>query len=59
MATFMMQCLGCGTVVKNPRTVQYMYEKCDVCLKSQLQQEERAIDTYLHERALKELEANA
>jgi hypothetical protein len=59
MYTFMMQCLGCGAVVKNPRTVQYMYEKCDVCLKSQLEQEERAIDTYLHERALKELEANA
>lgn len=59
MYTFMMQCLGCGTVVKNPRTVQYMYEKCDVCLKSQLEQEERAVDTYLHERAVKELEANA
>jgi hypothetical protein len=59
MYTFMMQCLGCGIVVKNPRTVQYMYEKCDVCLKSQLEQEERAMDTYLHERAVKELEANA
>jgi hypothetical protein len=59
MYTFMMQCLGCGIVVKNPRTVQYMYEKCDVCLKSQLEQEERAIDTYLHDRAEKELEANA
>jgi hypothetical protein len=55
----MMQCLGCGAVVKNPRTVQYMYEKCDVCLKSQLEQEERAIDTYLHEQALKKLESNA
>jgi len=59
MATLMMQCLGCGAVVKNPRTVHYMYEKCDVCLKSQLEQEERAIDTYLHDRAEKELEANA
>jgi hypothetical protein len=55
----LMQCLGCGTVVKNPRTMNYMYEKCNVCLETQLEQENRAIDVYLHDRAEKELEQNA
>jgi len=55
----LIQCLGCGSMVQNPRTMNYMYEKCDVCLKSQKIQEERAIDTYLHGEAEKKREANA
>jgi hypothetical protein len=55
----LIQCLGCGGMVENPRTMNYMYEKCDVCLKSQKIQEERAIDTYLHGEAEKKREANA
>jgi hypothetical protein len=55
----LMQCLGCAVMVKNPRTMNYMYEKCNVCLESQLEQENRAIDTYLDQEAEKELDNHA
>jgi len=59
MSTFLMQCLGCGTMVRDPRTMNYMYEKCDMCLKTHKEQEEKAIDMYLDQRAVQELENNA
>jgi hypothetical protein len=51
-----MQCLGCGIVVTNPRTMNYMYEKCDFCTDKQKEMEERAIDSYLHAEAERKLE---
>ena len=56
--TILMQCLGCGTVVKNPKVMNYMYEKCDVCADKQRELEEKAIDTYLHQEAEKKLGHN-
>lgn len=53
--TVLMQCLGCGTVVKNPRIMNMMYEKCDICTEKQRDQEEKAIDTFLHQEAEKKL----
>jgi hypothetical protein len=46
-------------MVKDPRTMNYMYEKCDMCLKSHKEQEEKAIDMYLDQRAEQELDSNA
>jgi len=57
--TILMQCLGCGTVVTNPRTMNYMYEKCDFCVDKQREIEERAIDSYLHAEAERKLEQDA
>jgi hypothetical protein len=36
-----------------------MYEKCDFCTAKQKEQEERAIDTFLHQEAERKLENNA
>ena len=57
--TILMQCLGCGMVVTNPKVMNYMYEKCDFCTDKQREQEERAIDTFLHQEAEKKRDANA
>lgn len=57
--TVLMQCLGCGTVVTNPRIINMMYEKCDFCTDKQRQMEERAIDTFLHAEAERKLDSNA
>ena len=57
--TIVMQCLGCGATVTNPRTINYMYEKCDYCALRQKEQEEKAIDTFLHAEAERKLESNA
>jgi hypothetical protein len=57
--TILMQCLGCGIVVTNPRAMNYMYEKCDFCTDKQKEMEERAIDSYLHAEAEKKLEQDA
>lgn len=57
--TILMQCLGCGTVVKNPKVMNYMYEKCDICTAKQQDMEEKAIDTYLHQEAEKKKDAHA
>jgi hypothetical protein len=56
--TVLMQCLGCGTVVTNPKTMNYMYEKCDVCYYKHKEQEELAIDTYLHGLAEQKRDSN-
>lgn len=57
--TIIMQCLRCGTVVTNPKVINYMYEKCDVCTEEQREQENKAIDTFLHQEAERKLEHNA
>lgn len=57
--TVLMQCLGCGIVVTNPRTMNYMFEKCDPCTDKQREMEEMAIDTFLHAQAEKKLEQDA
>jgi molybdopterin-guanine dinucleotide biosynthesis protein A len=54
-----MQCLGCDTVVVNPRVFNYMYEKCSPCVLKQKEQEEKAIDTFLHAEAERKLEQDA
>jgi hypothetical protein len=54
-----MQCLGCGTVVTNPRVFNYMYEKCTPCALRQKEQEEKAIDSFLHAEAERKLDNNA
>ena len=54
-----MQCLGCGTVVINPRVFNYMYEKCTPCALRQKEQEEKAIDSFLHAEAERKLDINA
>ena len=54
--TITMQCLGCGTIVINPRLLNYMFEKCTPCAEIQREQEEFAIDTFLQAQAEKELE---
>lgn len=55
--TLLMQCLGCGTVVENPKVTNLMYEKCNFCYDKQKEQEERAIDTFLQEEALRRYNA--
>ena len=40
--TVLMQCLGCGTLVKNPKVMNYMYEKCDYCTAQQKELEDKA-----------------
>lgn len=57
--TVLMQCLGCGVVVKNPKTMNYMYEKCDFCTEKQKDMEEKAIDVFLHDQAERKLDSNA
>ena len=57
--TVLMQCLGCGVVVTNPKVMNYMYEKCDFCTDKQKEQEEKAIDSFLHAEAERKLENNA
>ena len=54
-----MQCLGCGAVVTNPRVFNYMYEKCTPCALRQKEQEEKAIDSFLHADAERKLEKDA
>jgi hypothetical protein len=54
-----MQCLGCGTVVTNPKVMNYMYEKCDYCTDKQKEMEEKAIDSFLHAEAERKLDSNA
>lgn len=56
--TVLMQCLGCDTTVTNPRIMNYMYEKCNACVLKQKEQEERAIDTFLHAEAERKLDSN-
>lgn len=57
--TILMQCLGCGTVVTNPRIMNMMYEKCDICADKQREQENLAIDSFLHAEAERKLDSNA
>jgi hypothetical protein len=57
--TIIMQCLGCGTTVTNPKVMNYMYEKCDFCTEKHKEMEERAIDTFLHAEAERKLDSNA
>jgi hypothetical protein len=57
--TVLMQCLGCNTTVTNPRIMNYMYEKCNPCALRQKEQEELAIDTFLHAEAERKLDSNA
>ena len=54
-----MQCLGCGTVVTNPLVFNYMYEKCTPCALRQKEQDEKAIDSFLHADAERKLEKDA
>ena len=56
--TVLMECLGCGITVENPRTMNYMYEKCNPCTEKQKDMEEKAIDTFLHGEAERKLESN-
>lgn len=56
--TIVMQCLGCGTTVTNPKVLNYMYEKCDYCTEKQKDIEEKAIDTFLHAEAERKLNNN-
>ena len=46
-----MQCLGCGEMIKNPKAMNYIYEKCDICAEKQRERENKAIDTFLHDQA--------
>ena len=57
--TILMQCLGCGVVVTNPKVMNYMYEKCNFCTEKQKDMEEKAIDTFLHAEAERKLEQDA
>jgi hypothetical protein len=57
MAIFL-QCLGCGIVVKSPKTINYMYEKCDFCTDKQKDMEEKAINVFLHAEAERKLDKN-
>ena len=57
--TVFMQCLGCGVVVTNPKVIHMMYEKCDFCTAKQKDQEEKAIDSFLHAQAERKLDSNA
>ena len=57
--TVLMQCLGCGTLVKNPKVMNYMYEKCDYCTAQQKELEDKAVDTFLHQEAERKANPNA
>ncbi len=57
--TVLMECLGCKKTVTNPKTINYMYERCNPCVLIQKELEERAIDTFLHSEAERKLESNA
>jgi len=56
--TVLMECLGCGITVTNPRVMNYMYEKCNPCTDKQKDMEEKAIDTFLHAEAERKLDSN-
>jgi hypothetical protein len=57
--TVLMECLRCKTTVINPKTINYMYEKCNLCVLIQKDMEEKAIDTFLHAEAERKLDSNA
>ena len=47
----LMQCLSCGTMVENPKVMNYMTEKCTPCELRHRDMANKAIDTYLDQQA--------
>jgi acetyl-CoA carboxylase beta subunit len=47
----LMECRTCGVMVQNPKTLNYMSERCTPCELRQREQANRAIDTYLDQQA--------
>ena len=55
----LMECRSCGVMVQNPKTVNYMAERCTPCEMKFRELANRAIDTYLDEKAEAELNAKS
>jgi hypothetical protein len=55
--TILMPCLKCDIMVINPKVINYMLEMCDACVLNHNELSNKAIDTYLHEKAEAELDA--
>lgn len=53
----LMECRTCGVLVQNPKTLNYMAERCTPCELRQRELANLAIDTYLQEKAEAELDA--
>ena len=53
----LMQCLFCGTMVENPKVMNYMTERCTPCELSHREMASRAIDTYLDQKAEEQYDA--
>jgi hypothetical protein len=49
--TVLMACLKCDIMVINPKIMNYMLEMCDACVLNHNELSNQAIDTYLHEKA--------
>lgn len=55
----LMECRSCGVMVQNPKTLNYMAERCTPCEMKFRELANRAIDTYLDEKAEAELNAKS
>jgi acetyl-CoA carboxylase beta subunit len=55
----LMECRSCGVMVQNPKTLNYMAERCTPCEMKFRELANRAIDTYLDEKAEAELNAQS
>jgi hypothetical protein len=53
----LMECRTCGVMVKNPRTMNYMTERCTPCELRHRELADLAIDTYLDQQAEEKLDA--
>lgn len=53
----LMECRSCGVLVQNPKTLNYMAERCTPCELKFRELANLAIDTYLQEKAEAELDA--
>jgi hypothetical protein len=51
----LMECRSCGVMVQNPKTINYMSERCMPCEIKYRELANFAIDTYLDEKAEEEL----
>ena len=47
----LMECRSCGVMVQNPKTINYMAERCTPCEMKYRELANRAIDTYLDQQA--------
>ena len=47
----LMECRNCGTMIENPKVMNYINERCNVCELRHKEMANLAIDTYLDQKA--------